>query len=306
MTSLALSAGAGEAVHGRGLVQYLSFALDGRPYAVPLVRVAEITPVCELRKIPHMPRAVEGLMDLRGSVFPVLNLRARLHLKGQPVPPDNIVIMEQGGSRMGVLVDRVLSVLTVSPEQHVPASPLLAGVEGALTEGFVLVDGQVVVILDSHALAGTGGGHHHAVASISNVEQQLDSDLQHLLELAPSRAEAQDHRIMPQIETAIRHTEEEVTKVVDRIESMLANTDKAFQGLILLKQQVGLGRMKELEPQVAELERIGTRLQTEVFEALHRLQFQDIARQKLERVLKHIHGLQQVIGQRFRDVGKPN
>ncbi len=312
MTSLAFSAGTAETVHGRGgLIQYLSFELNGRPYAVPLIQVAEITPICELRKIPHMPRSVEGLMDLRGSVFPVLNLRARLGLRsdGAVPPPDNIIILDQSGARLGVLVDRVLSVLSVTGDQRMPASPLLAGSEGALAEGFILVDNQVVVILDTLALGSSGATHHHhAIAAISNVEQKLDADLQHLLELAPSKAdkEAQDHRITPQIETAIRHTEEEVTKVVDRIELMLAATDKAFNGLILLKQQALLGRIKDLEAPIAELERIGQRLQSEVFEALHRLQFQDIARQKLERVLKHIHGLQQVIGHRFRDIGKPS
>ncbi len=298
-------AAAAEPSQTRGTAQFLSFALDGKPYAVPLVQVAEITPICELRRIPHMPRSVEGLMDLRGAVFPVLNLRVRLNLKSTAEqPPDNIIILNQDGQRLGILVDCVLSVL--KPDRIVTASPLLAGMEGALAEGFLLVQDQVIVLLDTRALATTGGTHHHAVVALTSVEQKLDEDLQALLELAPTKAEkeASDHRIMPQIETAIRHTEEEVTKVISRIEAMLENTDRAFQGLILLKQQAGLGRMKDLEGHVAELERIGTRLQQEVFETMNLLQFQDIARQKLERVLKHIHGLQQVIGQRFRDSGR--
>jgi hypothetical protein len=55
---------------------------------------------------------------------------------------------------------------------------------------------------------------------------------------------------------------------------------------------------------VAEIERIGADIQDQIFGLLNQIQFQDIARQKLERVLSHIRGLQLVVGQKFRDVGR--
>jgi mannose/cellobiose epimerase-like protein (N-acyl-D-glucosamine 2-epimerase family) len=111
-------------------------------------------------------------------------------------------------------------------------------------------------------------------------------------------------RIIPQMEEAISHTEQEMEKVLDKVETMLADTDKSFQGLVRLKQEAGLGHMKGLEATLAEVEALGTQLQNEVFELIQKLQYQDIARQKLERVLNHVRGLQVVVGSKFRDTGK--
>jgi purine-binding chemotaxis protein CheW len=289
--------------------QYLTFALEGRPYAVPLVQVAEITPNHPLRRIPHMPKGVAGLLDLRGQVFPVVNLSARLGLPGGDVTPENIIILDLSGTRMGILVDRVLSVLTATPEQHVAASPLLAGQEGAWVTGFVLLDGQVVVVLDSEAVTASGSARLRAgTSAATNLDRQLDESLRQLIEMAPPKevTEADRSRVIPQIETAIGHTEEETAKVLAAIETMLAGTDRAFQGIIRLKQEAQLGHLKDMEAQIAEVERIGQHLQDQVFAAISMMQFQDIARQKLERVLKHIQGMQSLVGSRFRDQGKPS
>ena len=132
----------------------------------------------------------------------------------------------------------------------------------------------------------------------------MDEELKKLIELAPPRAEADTHRLIPQMEAAISHTEEEMAKVVDRIEAMLSKADQAFQGLARLKQEVKLGRLPGQENTIAEIERVGTQIQDHIFGLLHQIQFQDIARQKLERVLNHIRGLQMIVGQKFRDTGR--
>jgi hypothetical protein len=95
-----------------------------------------------------------------------------------------------------------------------------------------------------------------------------------------------------------------MAKVVERVEAMLASADLAFQGLARLKQEVKLGHLPGQEVTIAEIERIGTQLQDEIFELIQRIQFQDITRQKLERVLNHIRGLQLIVGQKFRDPGR--
>ena len=127
-----------------------------------------------------------------------------------------------------------------------------------------------------------------------------------MIDLAPTKGESdgERNRIIPQMEEAIAHTEREMGKVMDRVEAMLSGTDKGFQGLVRLKQEAGLGRLKGEETTIAEIEKVGTALQDEVFGLIQQLQFQDIARQKLERVLNHIRGLQSIVGGKFRDLGK--
>ena len=286
--------------------QYLTFKLNKRTYAIPLAQIAEITNNLDLNHMPHMPKGVEGLLNLRGNVLPVINLRTRMGLPFiENSAFENILILDIDDHHTGVLVDQVESVITASRDQLTPASPLLSGAEGAWTSGFVLLQDQVVVVLDTRLLTALGSARIHATNSgREDLAQKLDEDLKKLIELAPRRVEADSHKLIPQMEEAISHTEEEMAKVVDRIETMLSNADLAFQGLARLKQEVKLGRLPGQEATIAEIERIGSQIQDQIFDLLQQIQFQDIARQKLERVLNHIRGLQMIVGQKFRDVGK--
>ncbi|NTV72986.1 MAG: purine-binding chemotaxis protein CheW [Holophaga sp.] len=287
--------------------QYLSFELAGHTYAVPLAQVAEITPHRELNQIPHMPRSVEGLLDLRGQSIPVINLRLRMGM--EPLASElslNIIVLDMGSSsNVGLLVDRVASVVEATREQMVPASALLAGPDGAWVQGFIVQAEHITALLDSQLITTFNHSRAHGLGLHKghDVEEALDAGLQELIAAAPFRVESDASRIIPQMEEAISHTEQEMEKVLEKVETMLADTDKCFQGLVRLKQEAGLGHMKGLEAVLAQVETLGTRLQDEVFELIQKLQYQDIARQKLERVLNHIRGLQMIVGSKFRDAG---
>ena len=299
--------GRGPALADAGLLrQYLSFQLAGHVYAVPLAQVAEITPNRELNRIPHMPRSVEGLLDHRGKVIPVVSLRSRMHLPAQEANlAANIVVLDLGGnSPVGILVDAVDAVLSATAEQLIPASPLLAGPEGAWVRGFLVQEKRIIALLDSGFITTFHGGRPelHSVAT-QNQELALDQSLQALIDLAPPKALADGTRIIPQMEEAIAHTEQEMGKVISCVEAMLGGSDKGFQALVRLKQEAALGRLKGEEANLAQIEKLGSDLQDGVFGLLQQLQFQDIARQKLERVLNHIRGLQVIVGSQFRDRG---
>ena len=72
--------------HGAVERQFLGFHLAGQLFGVPLAQVAEITPFKTLNQIPHMPKSVEGLLDLRGQVIPVISLRTRMLMTGMTWP----------------------------------------------------------------------------------------------------------------------------------------------------------------------------------------------------------------------------
>lgn len=286
--------------------QYITFSLEDRIYGVPLTQVAEISPNRPLNRMPHMPKGVEGLLDLRGTVIPVVNLRVRLGLPAiEASDSNNILILTLAGILVGVLVDKVDSVVTASAEQHAPAGPILAGKDGAWVSGFLLQGDRVTVLLDTSLIIALGGERVARVsAEALDHERKLDATLRQLIEMAPERSKLETGRIIPQMEAAIQHTEEEMAKVVARIEHMLVGADSTFQSMVLLKQQVSLGRLPGQESLLAELEKNTQDIQDQLFNLLHQIQFQDIARQKLERVLNHVRGLQMTIGQKFRDIGK--
>ncbi len=289
----------------RGTRQYLSFTLEDRTYAVPLLQVAEISTYRPLNRMPHMPKGVEGLLDLRGSVIPVVNLRVRLGLPAlEATEANNILILTLAGNLIGVLVDHVDSVVTATPEQHAPAGPILAGKEGAWASGFLLQDERVTVLLDTSLIIALGGERVSRVSAQDlDLEGRMDDTLRELIAMAPAKSENPTGRVIPQMEAAIQHTEVEMGKVIERIELMLAGADGCFQSLVRLKQDASLGHLKGQEALLAELEQNTQAIQDHIFDLLQQIQFQDIARQKLERVLNHIRGLQAAIGQKFRDIG---
>lgn len=282
--------------------RFMTFKVDSRIYGLPLQHVAEITPFRELNKLPHMPKAVDGILDLRGRVVPVVNLRGRMSL---PPPSDGavgtILVLDLAGIATGLLVDAVEAVVSVPAEDLVPANPLLAGLDGAWVEGFIVQGERVVTVLDAALVANLGPGRvlGKEVLATRSLEERLDDNLRRLIDMAPPKEQG-EHRVMPQIESSISYTEQEMTKVMERVEAMLAGTDRIFKGLGYLKQESGLGHLKGHERDVAQLEKLNQDMQDTVFSLIQQMQFQDIARQKLERVMAHLKGMQLAITGKFR------
>lgn len=292
--------GMGDAVQQR----FMTFFLDGRSYGLSLQFVAEITPFRTLNKLPHMPKSVEGILDLRGRVVPVVNLRERMSLP--PLDPSKvgtILVLDLGGVATGLLVDAVDAVMSVSEDELVPANPVLAGLEGAWVLGFIVQGERVITLLDAALVVNHGSGRtkgREILATLS-LEERLDEGLRHLIELAPSKGQ-DENRVLPQIESSISYTEREMAKVLDRVEAMLSSTDKAFRGIGILKQEASLGHLKGHERDIAEMERVNQDMQDQVFQLIQQMQFQDIARQKLERVMAHLKGMQVAISGKFRPI----
>ncbi len=286
--------------------QVLAFLLDGKVFGVPLSLVAEIHPYQPLNRMPHMPKGVEGLMDLRGQVIPVVNLRGRLAL---PLREDHegtiILVIQAAGFKTGLLVDEVDGVIQRSTTRFRQASRLLAGKDGGWVTGFLVQGERIICLLDPSRAANPSPVSASGIGKFlsGDLESRLDDGLRELIALAPDK-DSSKGRIVPQIEAAIAHTEAEMGKVLERVEEMLHSTDRVFTGVARLKQEAALGRLKGEEESIAELEKLGQRIQDEIFQAMQFCQFQDIARQKLERVLRHIQGIQSVVGKQFKEGAK--
>lgn len=190
---------------GRESVQhrFMTFFLNGRHYGLSLRHVAEITPLRELNKLPHMPKAVEGILDLRGRVVPVVNLRVRMGLPPlEATRKGTILVLDLAGTATGLLVDAVDAVLSVPEEELIPASPLLAGPDGAWVEGFIVQGDKVVTLLDAALVASSGGGRSQGrelLASLS-LEERLDDGLRQPIAMAPAKAEGEHRALRSEID----------------------------------------------------------------------------------------------------------
>ena|SRR5688572_11418747 len=105
--------------------QFLSFVLGGDEYAIDILRVKEIIEYDTLTRVPAMPAAVRGVINLRGRVVPVLDLAERFGLSAITLTPRSCIVMveiaaEDGAAVMGIITDSVCEVLDLSADQIQP------------------------------------------------------------------------------------------------------------------------------------------------------------------------------------------
>lgn len=132
--------------------QYLTFLLSGEMYAVGILNVKEIIEYGQLTEIPMMPAFIRGVINLRGSVVPVVDLSARFgHTQSQVGRRTCIVIVEVGqeDSRhdLGIMVDAVSEVLEVSGADIEPAPAFGAKIRTDFIDGMAKIDGRFVIVL---------------------------------------------------------------------------------------------------------------------------------------------------------------
>ena len=133
--------------------QYLTFLLAGEMYAVGILNVKEIIEYGQLTEIPMMPAFIRGVINLRGSVVPVVDLAARFgHAQSEVGKRTCIVIIELAHEDerhdIGIVVDAVSEVLEVSDADIEPAPAFGAKIRADFIAGMGKIGGKFVIILD--------------------------------------------------------------------------------------------------------------------------------------------------------------
>jgi purine-binding chemotaxis protein CheW len=131
--------------------QLVVFSLAGEEYALPIGSVHEIIRYTEPRTVASDAAWIRGVFGLRGKIVAIFDLAARMRLATVGTEPRKIVIVEGGGGQLGVMVDEVEDVLTVSSEQ-LEAAPASAAIEAIAKIG-----DRLVVVLDPEGLFARAG-----------------------------------------------------------------------------------------------------------------------------------------------------
>ncbi len=128
--------------------QLVVFSLGAEEYALPIAAVSEIIRFSEPRSVASEVAWIRGVIGLRGKIIPIFDLAARLELPGADSEPGKIVIVESGTGQVGVMVDEVDEVLTVSSEQleDVPTA------NSEAIEAIAKIEDRLVIILDAEGL----------------------------------------------------------------------------------------------------------------------------------------------------------
>ena len=153
------------------LQQYLTFMLGSETFAIGILNIKEIIEYGNLTEVPRMPEFIRGVINLRGSVVPVIDLGARFGKQaGEVTPRTCVVIIEvqyEGEEHVvGVMVDAVNEVLDIPADQIEPAPSFGANIRADFIRGMGKVEGKFVILLNVNhvlsldemsSLAGLGG-----------------------------------------------------------------------------------------------------------------------------------------------------
>lgn len=133
--------------------QIVVLEVAGAPYGVNIGAVAEIIPKPNIVRVPRAPDFVEGVIDLRGRVIPVVDLRGRLGLSTAGAA-DRVVLAEIGTESVGMVVDGVTEVLRLPAGSVEPPPRAATGPDSAFLRGVARVDGRLILLLDLDLVLG--------------------------------------------------------------------------------------------------------------------------------------------------------
>lgn len=134
--------------------KFLTFLLAGEEYGVPVARVQEIVGLMPVTPLPGSPPHVRGVANLRGTVVPILDMRARLGLPSADGIDRVIIVVRLDTRRVGLFVDRVCEVMHID-HSMIEAPPTVGSADASsLILGLAKADGRVRVLLDlAHVVA---------------------------------------------------------------------------------------------------------------------------------------------------------
>ncbi len=129
--------------------QYLSFMLKSQAYGVPIGTVREINRVADITPVPQTPHFVAGVMNLRGKVIPVVDLRLKFDLEAAPHTRNTCIIVIEGDSgQVGMIVDAVTGVIDLGAQQIEPAPVMGDETRMSFVLGMGKIESNVVILVD--------------------------------------------------------------------------------------------------------------------------------------------------------------
>lgn len=139
-----------------GTNQYLTFMLAGEEYGVDILRVQEIKGWEEATHIPNTPDFVKGVINIRGTIVPIIDLRKRFVLEEAPYGPTTVVIVlkvmnDEQEKTMGIVVDAVSDVYNI-PEDELKPYPDMGSISTCYVNGLATINEKMVITLDIDTL----------------------------------------------------------------------------------------------------------------------------------------------------------
>ncbi len=158
--------------------QYVTFSLNDEVYGIDALNVQEIIELTGITRVPNLPDYMKGVINLRGTIIPVIDLKTKFNMKtGDYKKHTCIIITEFRDALMGLIVDSVFDVLSVPGASLQPTPEFVTRLRTDFIRGLLRMDDKLIIILDinkvlsdeettmvQEALKGEEGGNKEAAA----------------------------------------------------------------------------------------------------------------------------------------------
>ena len=136
--------------------QFLTFTLQNEEYGIEILKVQEIKGFSKITPIPNAPPFVRGVLNLRGTVVPIIDLRARFSMTEKEYDQFTCIVVVNVGSRVvGLVVDTVSDVLNIPTDAIAEPPELTTSGDGSCITGMGKLGERIVMLLDTGKLVGT-------------------------------------------------------------------------------------------------------------------------------------------------------
>lgn len=136
-----------------GIQQFISFTIGAEEYGVDIMAIREIKGWTATTELPNTPSYLRGVINLRGAIIPIFDLRARFEGRLTEANARHVIIVVSVSDRViGILVDAVADIITVAAADIQPVPDLEGKEHAGFLTGLVTVDGRMVALLGLHHL----------------------------------------------------------------------------------------------------------------------------------------------------------
>ena len=135
------------------LRQFISFSVGEEEYGLELLRVKEVIRVREVTWLPRAPSFVKGIINLRGDVIPIIDVRDKFGLEpGEQTAQTRVIVVEVERRLMGMVVDSASQVVRIPTDQVDPPPPVLGGTSQEFITGVGKLEDKLVILLNADAI----------------------------------------------------------------------------------------------------------------------------------------------------------
>jgi purine-binding chemotaxis protein CheW len=133
--------------------EFIAFRIGGQEFTVNIMSVREIRGWTPATPMPHTPSYMRGVINLRGEVLPIIDLSARLGMKPSEASPRHVIIVAQVREKIvGLLVDAVSDILTVTEDHIQPTPEIASDLERSFARGIIAMESRMICLMELEAL----------------------------------------------------------------------------------------------------------------------------------------------------------